>query len=112
MAFGVLALFVAAMVDPVWFSIRMQGLALVPDPLWWLLGAVVSFYFGARHQAKGQEFKRSIADAVARVPQVVGNVKVLQSLTPGVARADPVGSDPPDEVKSENPAVLEWSRSR
>ena len=26
----------------------MEGLALVPDPLWWLLGAIVSFYFGAR----------------------------------------------------------------
>ena len=24
------------------------GLALVPEPLWWLLGAIVSFYFGAR----------------------------------------------------------------
>ena len=26
----------------------MQGLALVPEPLWWLMGAIVSFYFGAR----------------------------------------------------------------
>jgi hypothetical protein len=34
--------------DPAGFSVRMQGLALVPEPLWWLLGAIVSFYFGAR----------------------------------------------------------------
>jgi len=34
MAFGVLGLFVAAMVDPVWFSGRMSGLVHVPDPLW------------------------------------------------------------------------------
>jgi hypothetical protein len=26
----------------------MAGLAGVPEPLWWLLGAVVGFYFGAR----------------------------------------------------------------
>ena len=26
----------------------MVGLEQVPEPLWWLLGAVVSFYFGAR----------------------------------------------------------------
>lgn len=61
MAVGVLGLFVAAMVDPVWFSGRMSGLAHVPDPLWWLLGAIVSFYFGARYQTKGAEYRRQIS---------------------------------------------------
>ena len=56
MALGTLALFLSAMHDPAWFAARMQALALVPEPLWWLLGAIVSFDFGARHQAKGQEF--------------------------------------------------------
>ncbi|MFZ8959068.1 MAG: 3TM-type holin [Paracoccaceae bacterium] len=28
----------------------MTGLATIPEPLWWLLGAVVSFYFGAREK--------------------------------------------------------------
>lgn len=73
MAFGVIGLFAAAMTDPVWFAARMAGIALVPEPLWWLLGAIVSFYFGARHQAKGQEFRRSVTETVARVaaqPQV------------------------------------------
>ena len=57
LALGTLGLFVAAMLSPDWFAARMEGLALVPEPLWWLLGAIVSFYFGARHQAKGQEFQ-------------------------------------------------------
>ena len=48
LAFGTLGLFVYAMVDPVRFSARMVGLNAVPEPLWWLLGAVVAFYFGAR----------------------------------------------------------------
>lgn len=48
LAFGTLGLFVYAMVDPVSFGQRMVGLNLVPEPLWWLLGAVVGFYFGAR----------------------------------------------------------------
>lgn len=48
LAFGTLGLFVYAMVDPVGFSMRMRGLDAVPEPLWWLLGAIVSFYFGAR----------------------------------------------------------------
>lgn len=48
LALGTLGLFVYAMVDPVSFAQRMVGLGYVPEPLWWLLGAIVSFYFGAR----------------------------------------------------------------
>jgi len=48
LALGTIALFVYAMADPASFAIRMRGLAEVPEPLWWLLGAVVGFYFGAR----------------------------------------------------------------
>ncbi|MPQ95009.1 holin family protein [Thioclava sp. JE_KL1] len=48
LAFGIVGLFVYAMLDPVGFAQRMVGLGYVPEPLWWLLGAVVSFYFGAR----------------------------------------------------------------
>jgi hypothetical protein len=48
LAFGTLGLFGYAMVDPPGFGARMAGLQQVPEPLWWLLGAIVSFYFGAR----------------------------------------------------------------
>lgn len=48
LALGTVGLFVYAMVDPMSFSARMLGLNAVPEPLWWLLGAVVAFYFGAR----------------------------------------------------------------
>ena len=48
LALGTLGLFAHAMVDPLAFAERMRGLQEVPEPLWWLLGAVVSFYFGAR----------------------------------------------------------------
>ena len=48
LALGTIGLFVFAMVDPLAFSRRMVGLNAVPEPLWWLLGAIVSFYFGAR----------------------------------------------------------------
>jgi len=48
MALGTVGMFVFAMADPQAFAGRMQGLAYVPEPLWWLLGAIVSFYFGAR----------------------------------------------------------------
>lgn len=48
LAFGTIGLFVYAMADPQAFALRMVGLNAVPEPLWWLLGAVVAFYFGAR----------------------------------------------------------------
>jgi hypothetical protein len=48
LAFGTLGLFVYAMAEPEGFAARMVGLGHVPDPLWWLLGAIVGFYFGAR----------------------------------------------------------------
>ena len=39
LALGTIGLFVYAMTDPPGFAIRMQGLAFVPEQLWWLLGA-------------------------------------------------------------------------
>ena len=86
LALGTLGLFVAAMIDPLWFSQRMQGIALVPEPMWWLLGVIVSFYFGARHQVKSQKFQREIVGTMAHVPQVMRNIKALQEL-----RAESVG---------------------
>lgn len=99
MALGCIGLVIVAMIDPVWFSARMAGLALVPEPLWWLLGVIVSFYFGARHQAKGQEFQRSIAETLTRVPQVVAALDHLRE-----AEGTPA---PP-----ENPAVEDWRRAQ
>lgn len=65
LALGTLGMFVAAMVNPLWFSERMQGIALVPEPMWWLLGVIVSFYFGARHQVKSQQFQRQIVGTMS-----------------------------------------------
>jgi hypothetical protein len=60
MALGTVGLFSYAMVDPIGFTTRMQGLDYVPDPLWWLLGAIVSFYFGAREMHHFRQRKSSI----------------------------------------------------
>ena len=48
LALGTVRLFVFTVVDPVAFSTRMVGLDAISRELWWLLGAIVSFCFGAR----------------------------------------------------------------
>ncbi|WP_050603462.1 holin family protein [Ruegeria sp. 6PALISEP08] len=116
LALGTLGLFIAAMVDPLWFAARMQGIALVPEPLWWLLGVVVSFYFGARHQMKMQEFQRDIGATMLRLPTVLNNIEQVRAM-----RGDsPGGADPgPDaalllDVKhpDANLALEDWRKRR
>ncbi len=116
LALGTLGLFVTAMVDPLWFAARMQGIALVPEPLWWLLGVIVSFYFGARHQYKSQSFQRDIATTMARAPQAMANIATLDKMradSPGVADS---GGDAHLSIAAvrpeENLALEEWKALR
>lgn len=87
LALGTLGLFVYAMAAPEGFAVRMQGLAYVPEPLWWLLGAVVSFYFGAR---EAHHFR------MRRLP-----------VRGGIAPATPAAVSQEDE----NPALDDWRAS-
>ena len=116
LALGTLGLFVTAMINPLWFSERMQGIALVPEPLWWLLGVIVSFYFGARHQVKAQDFQREIVGTMAHVPDVLSNIKEIRKLrSVHIGAADTKGDAPvtlaalePDD----NAALEDWRRTR
>lgn len=81
LAFGTIGLFVYAMADPDKFARRMVGLNAVPEPLWWLLGAVVSFYFGAR---EAYYFR-------------------TRPVT-----ASPVAAVDPPRAPDENPALQDW----
>jgi hypothetical protein len=82
LALGTIWLFIEAMRAPEDFAQSMVGLAAIPEPLWWLMGAVVSFYFGARHQAKAHEFQSALAQVAVR--------------------------QTPPKPQSDNPALDEW----
>ncbi|KNG92988.1 holin family protein [Pseudaestuariivita atlantica] len=116
LALGTIGLFVAAMFDPVWFAERMTGIALVPEPLWWLLGVIVSFYFGARHQAKGQAFQKELAQTLSRVPQVVNSLDMLREFdadTPSVAETGTDANLTMGTITPAGNAALEdWARHR
>ena len=95
LALGTLALFIFAMAEPVAFAARMEGLAYVPEPLWWLLGAIVGFYFGAREM----HYLRRPDPA----PIPVRPEPVHSAWQPG---------EQPDEETPDNPALADWERAR
>ncbi len=114
MALGTLAMFGAAMFDPVWFSARMAGLAVVPEPLWWLMGAIVSFYFGARYQAKGHDFRRAMRlgqHGLHRIARAEDPAETAGPDSPGTADSAPDAALTLDAMRPEaNPALNDWRR--
>ncbi len=102
LAFGTLALFGYAMIDPEGFGARMTGLNQVPEPLWWLLGAIVGFYFGAREahhfRARAPASGTPGAAGPARHPRQPSRGR---SAAPGA----PASGDEP------NAALDDWRRS-
>ncbi|WP_376877361.1 holin family protein [Albirhodobacter sp. R86504] len=102
LAFGTLGLFVYAMIDPVSFSQRMVGLGYIPEPLWWLLGAIVGFYFGAR-EAFHFRAQPSVAPRAATSQTDATGTQGSHHSVSGVG-GDVRGVDGPEE----NEALMDW----
>jgi hypothetical protein len=112
LALSTLGLFGYAMAEPSGFGTRMQSLALVPEPLWWLLGAIVSFYFGARelHHQRTRALT-GLAAGLAPMPFTAAPLASACGEAPAAAPAIP-----PVAVRAEDPefnaAVEEWRALR
>lgn len=107
-AFGTLALFVAAMHDPVWFSARMVGLQAVPEPLWYVLGGIVAFYFGARELHHARSLRAASPDQVAGMLDSIRQIEALD--TPVAPVAGPLVFKGPDDAADplpDNPALAD-----
>ena len=54
----------------------MQGLALVPEQLWWLLEVIVSFYFGARelHKIRSGGMAKEAARILQHTPLMAQSI--------------------------------------
>ncbi len=104
---GTIGLFAYAMIEPVGFGLRMSNLNLVPEPLWWLLGAVISFYFGAReaHYFRARPtIDPNIAAALRPPAQSAGG-----PLPEGAAPASAPAARQPDDPFADNAALRDWA---
>jgi hypothetical protein len=106
LALSTIGLFAYAMAEPGGFGTRMQSLALVPEPLWWLLGAIVSFYFGAR-ELHHQRNRGLVGIATTAAQRAVATDQAPATQPPMTFAALPSAIDP-----DHNAAVQEWRRLR
>lgn len=98
LALGTMALFIYAMIEPVGFGARMEGLQQVPEPLWWLLGAIVGFYFGAR---EAHHFRHRVWPA-----RIVPQDPATAQATPEAAPRGLIAR--PDDDFADNAALRDW----
>jgi len=104
---GIFLLLVWTAVDPITMANVFTTWSLIPEPVWVIVGVIVSAYFGGRHQVKQLDFAKALAETAARTPQVIARLGQLEALrhdTPGIAEADPAEL----EIDAENRALAEW----
>ncbi len=109
LALGTLALFAFAMADPAAFGVRMQGLALVPEPMWWLLGAIVSFYFGARELHHRRSGRAAGAGQVADTLDSIAAIRGLRDAPATEERTEDRHAPAAPQLPLDgNAALAEW----
>lgn len=110
--FGVIGLFVWCVVDPVAFAASVQALALVPEPMWIIMGSIVVFWFGGK-TLEGMKAPSIKPDAVKAV---LDGMQATRALAP----PPPPSAMPEAQFSAEmsagapmtNAAILEWNRRR
>lgn len=109
-AFGVIFMFVAAMMDPVWFSARMAGFGAIPEQMWLIMTGIVGFYFGIREL---QKFRDAQAVRPEQVQAVVESIRRIEAIAqdpdrPVAEIAPPGGEFEPLPDRDDNPALAAW----
>lgn len=97
-----------AMISPEAFSARMNGLNEVPEPLWWLMGGLISFYFGAREVRQAR--LRALVEAVAAA--VLPGVFAEGEPAPPAQPSQAVGPVPLSDTFADNAALRDWAALR
>ncbi len=89
LAMGTISLFIYAMIEPQGFAVAMASLDLIPHEMWWLFGAIVSFFFGARelhYHRKDDNAPGTYSERAIETLQEIERLKALPTdKTPGIA---------------------------
>jgi hypothetical protein len=116
LALGTLGMFISAMVDPVWFGERMQGIALVPEPLWWLLGRLCRSILARVIKQKARIFNAQLRLQWPMCPLVVRNIRAMRALEAGSVGVANSGTDARLAIETlaadPNPALVDWQQNR
>lgn len=113
MTFGVIALFMWAAVDPVEFSVSMQAIGLVPEPMWIVLGTIVVFWFGGK-TLEGMKSSTISPDKVKAVAAAMQTTRALEPPPQQQPMLEPRFQAEMTDTKRplSNAAILEWNHRR
>lgn len=91
--------FILAYKNPTEFQVLNVALETVPDNMWYIMSAVVSFYFVAREFQKNRDNKMALTD------------KEFESVQKRIATIrDKDNELPPKESGYKNPSIEEWKK--
>lgn len=66
MTYGIIAMFIWAAVDPAAFYLFIKNIQIVPELMWWVFLAIITFWFGGRLFENGRLPSTRIDPSVAR----------------------------------------------
>lgn len=114
LAFMTIGYFLFAYFDPSEFQVLNVALEAIPEQMWVLLGAIVSFYFVAREFAKQRGQKLSMSKV-----QFAEQQRRIREIRDTAAAAGPLIEDEAFETEMadrsqplSNAAIAEWNRRR
>lgn len=104
MVAGVFGLLIWTSVDPISSAQVFTSWAIIPTEFWYVVLAIVTFYFGGRYQAKVHDMQRRLASVAKGVPAVLETLSGLEDLRPESPGSADTGSDVSAEERAGKPA--------
>ncbi len=108
--FGIVALFIWCVYDPAAFAVAMQALRLMPQELWYIMGAIITFWFGSRTLLDKATANKLSYPTEAEVSNVLNSQKQLRDMKEA-ADQDKFAAKLKDKspvATGDNPAIQEW----
>lgn len=108
--YGTVGIFIWCVVDPAAFSVAMLALKLIPDNLWYIMGAIITFWFGSRTLIDQAVAKKATSGPTeAEVAGVLNAQKSMLELRDAAEQdkfAAKLKRDNPTPV--DNPELQDW----